>query len=72
MSKNERECLISKLNEINEKIKNNANFLLTLSKKLKGKQKNSCDAWANIELILLGNQKIMIEQALINDFIEEL
>ena len=66
MNTNERECLISKLNEINIKISNNNKGLLDL------KKGDKIIEWVEIELKLLNNQKIIIEQALINDFIEEL
>ena len=66
MNTNERECLISKLNEINKEISNTENGLLRL------KKGDKLIDWIEINLRLLNNQKIMIEQAFINDFLEEL
>ena len=70
MKKNERKCLISKLNKINEKIKINDNFIIDL----KNKSKIDIDLIERCEIdaILLNNQKINIENSLINDCIEEL
>ena len=66
MNENERECLISILNKVNKKISNIGSGLLDL------KKGDKIIEWLEIELRLLNNQKIMIEQALINDFIEDL
>ena len=66
MNKNEKKCLISKLDEINEQINNNKNGILNI------KKDDYLREWIEIDVILLNNQKVMIEQALINDFIEEL
>ena len=66
MNSNEKECLISELNDINEKISNSSNGLFKL------KKGDKLIEWLEIGLTLLNNQKIMIEQALINDFIEDL
>ena len=66
MNKNEKECLISELNKTIEKIANNNAGLLNL------KKGDNLIEWIELNLRLLNNQKIMIEQALINDFLEEL
>ena len=68
MNKNERECLISKLNKTNKEIKIEESML----EHSVGKKDITMVEWIEIELRLLNNQKIMIEQALINDFLEEL
>ena len=70
MKKNERKCLISKLNKINEKIKINDNFIIDL--KNKSKIDINLIECCEIDAILLNNQKINIENSLINDCIEEL
>ena len=70
MNKNEKKCLISKLNNINEELSKENNLLLELEKR-KTKD-NKLIEWVEIDLRLLNNQKIMIEKALINDFLEEL
>ena len=70
MNKNERKCLVSKLNNINEEMDKENNLILELEKR---KNRDvSLIEWCEIELRLLNNKKIMIEQALINDFLEEL
>ena len=66
MNKNEKECLINELNKTIEKIANNNAGLLNL------KKGDNLIEWIELNLRLLNNQKIMIEQALINDFLEEL
>ena len=66
MNKNEKECLIGELNKTIEKIANNNAGLLNL------KKGDNLIEWIELNLRLLNNQKIMIEQALINDFLEEL
>ena len=70
MNTNEKKCLISKLNNINEELSKENNLLLELEKR-KTKD-NKLIEWVEIDLRLLNNQKIMIEKALINDFLEEL
>ena len=69
MNKTEKECLISKLNVINIEINREESLLLDISKRKKDK---NLEQWCEIELRLLRNLKIMIEQSLINDFIEDL
>ena len=70
MNKNERKCLVSKLNNINEEMDKENNLILELEKR---KNRDvSLIEWCEIVLRLLNNKKIMIEQALINDFLEEL
>ena len=66
MNKNEKECLISELNKTIEKIANNNAGLLNL------KKGDNLIEWIELNLRLLNNQKVMIEQAIINDFLEEL
>jgi len=68
MRKNQKECLIVKLNEVTEKINNSNSFLQNASSKNDEKTRE----WIELELMLFSNQKIMIEQALINNFIKEL
>jgi len=68
MNKNQKECLIVKLNEVTEKINNSNSFLQNASSKNDEKTRE----WIELELMLFSNQKIMIEQALINNFIKEL
>ena len=68
MNKNERECLVVELNKVIEKINNNNSFLQSSKDE---KDKNFRE-WTEIRIMLLSNEKVMIEQALINDFIEEL
>ena len=69
MNKNEKECLINKLNKINEKIINEESALRDF---IKMKKDKDLEEWCEIELTLLNNTKTMIENALINDFLEEL
>ena len=66
MNANEKECLINKLNETNKKIASNE------FSKVRMKKNDQLIEWFEIELTLLNNQKIMIEQAFINDHLEEL
>ena len=66
MNANEKECLINKLNETNKKIASNE------FSKARMKKNDQLIEWFEIELTLLNNQKIMIEQAFINDHLEEL
>ena len=68
MNKNQKKCLISKLNYINKKINNTKNEILNLKKD----EDLLFLEWLELELILLNNQKIIIEKALINDWLEEL
>ena len=67
MTNNKRECLIHKLNETIENIRNIENCI-----KSHNKDDSQVLEWYEIELILLNNSKIMIEKSLINDCIEEL
>jgi|10_taG_2_1085330.scaffolds.fasta_scaffold113033_3 hypothetical protein len=69
MNKNERECLISKLNKIIKEISLEESMLQDVI--IKKRDKNM-EEWIEINLRLLNNQKIMIEQAFINDHLEEL
>ena len=68
MNENQKECLISKLNDINKKINSTKNGILNLKKD----EDLLFLEWLELELILLNNQKIIIEKALINDWLEEL
>ena len=69
MNANERECLISKLNKIIKEINTEESMLQDVRKRKKDK---NLEEWIEIELRLLNNAKIMIEQAFINDHLEEL
>ena len=71
MNKNQKECLINKLNKINRKI---INEKLTREDIISNEFNRDFELkeWIDIELTLLDNAKIMIEKALINDFLEEL
>ena len=69
MNTTEKECLISELNKINKEISTEESILQDVIKRKNGKK---MEEWINILLMLLNNNKIMIEKALINDFLEEL
>ena len=68
LNKKMRECLINKLNILNEKIRFQKHHIRETKKE---NHKTDLIEWVETELILLEHRKNIIEQSLINNIIEE-